>query len=276
MHALRKRELDFIFGRVPQKSFAKALEIGAGDGFQSEVLSNYARNLICTEYNRKRLKKINTKNITYNYCDAEYIDREFEPKTFDLLFSSNLLEHVRNRNKVLTNAYNLLSDEGVLISVVPNVFLKFCWIGLFYPNRAAELLEVIAQKGGTTKILNKIANAVFMNKGYGGTCGSENNSNNLKGKNLPGWKKIVLPAVHGDYGSHLEELLAYRKKAWIRLIEYHGFKVSKVLKMPVASGYGFGLQRIRYTLEKMGVSSSLAFIAFKTGYASRFQAYWSE
>jgi len=180
LHTIRKREINQIFSGLPPKCFENALEIGAGDGFQSVILSNFVNNLFCTDYNSKRLKKVSNKSITYTLCDAEHIDHYFELKTFDLVFSSNLLEHVGRRDKVLKKAHKLLTDEGVLIGVVPNAFLKLCWIGLFYPNQAVELLEVITKPGGIEKIIKRISNAASSHKNTYSNAEEKKHINNLK------------------------------------------------------------------------------------------------
>jgi len=42
LHNHRKRELGLIFSKCPERLFQEALELGAGDGFQSGLLTRYA------------------------------------------------------------------------------------------------------------------------------------------------------------------------------------------------------------------------------------------
>jgi hypothetical protein len=63
--------------------------------------------------------------------------------------------------------------------------------------------------------------------------------------------------------------LSYRKKSWRTLLENNQFEISAILKMPVVSGYGFGLNKIRKIFEKIGLSSAFAFIAHKKNTISK-------
>ena len=50
LHRIRSREIEIAFGRCPEKIFATGLELGAGDGFQSGLLTRYVSRLTCTDY----------------------------------------------------------------------------------------------------------------------------------------------------------------------------------------------------------------------------------
>jgi len=274
LHNLRRREIELIYSKCPKHCFVNGLELGAGDGFQSTLLAYYTSHLMCTEYNEERLIRLSTKNITYKICDAEYIDQYFKPQSFDLVFSSNLLEHLKQQEKVLQKLHRILTDDGVCISVMPNPFIKICWIGLFYPNQLVDLAEILTKPDGPRKVFRELYNRLFYAKSSQEILMSPNLSNNPKSPPKNFLQRYLWPTPHGEYSSNLEEFFAYRKKTWITLIENQGFDVTTVLKMPVVSGYGFGLDALRNILEKMGFSSSYAYIAFKKRRNSSYRRYW--
>lgn len=57
LHSLKRKEIKIIFSKCPNKIFNKCLEIGAGDGFQSTILTKYVSELICIDINPDILKK---------------------------------------------------------------------------------------------------------------------------------------------------------------------------------------------------------------------------
>ena len=92
--SLRRREIEAVFRAMPQDTFGEALELGAGDGFQAPLLARYAKKVLCTDLNDERLQRVNDPRVAYDICDAEALP--YEAGRFDLVYSSNLLEHLPN------------------------------------------------------------------------------------------------------------------------------------------------------------------------------------
>lgn len=269
LQKLRKQEIDIIFKSCPKHCFSHGLELGAGDGFQSTLLSHFCHSLICTEYDKKKLTKVGSKHVSYKICDAEQLPIHFDRNSFDLIFSSNLIEHLHRRKKVLKDVYNILKDGGMVISVMPGPFIKLCWLIFFYPNQIISLIEVISNKG--IKFLLHLV------------MGSSKEIDSLRGdlgnnptKKTSNWLLSQLyPKPHGSYNSHLEELFAYQPKQWTKLLKNTGFQVISIRKMPVTSGYGFGLTWLKNILEKIGLAYGYAFIAKKNGYGSPYECFFN-
>ena len=136
----KRREIEIINNAFPIFS-GHTLEIGAGDGGQSEILAKYCKSLICTEkYEYGNIgaggtfKARNIPNVKYMLCDAEDLSC-FENESFDLIFSSNVLEHIPDVSKCLLECKRVLKPEGVMVHIVPSrtwkVFnsLLFCLKG---------------------------------------------------------------------------------------------------------------------------------------------------
>src|SRR5439155_1182066 len=87
--------------------------------------------------------------------------------------------------------------------------------------------------------------------------------------------RLLSPDPHGVSATHTMEFRAFGKERWIREFAAAGLDVVAVLKGPVCSGYGFGLNRFRLMLEKAGFASEYAYVAVKRGArspcAQRFQ-----
>lgn len=115
----RRREAEFIFSRFGPKRFERALELGAGDGKQSVTLAGYCGALICTELDGKRLRPRGIPNVECRVCDAEDLS-VFPDGSFDLVYSSNLLEHLAHPVRALEESKRVLKPGGLIIAVVPS------------------------------------------------------------------------------------------------------------------------------------------------------------
>ncbi len=126
---VRHREFEMIFDTINDShTFEKCLELGCGDGVQSIHLSKKFQNLICTDIDMNRIRKNfqikDISNISHVICDAENLAC-FPDNYFDFIFSSNMLEHVRNPEKCLAECKRVLKINGLMIFTLPNQIWKF-------------------------------------------------------------------------------------------------------------------------------------------------------
>jgi SAM-dependent methyltransferase len=257
LHAFRRRELQIVLAQCPERYFRAGLELGGGDGYQSSILSRYVQRLVCTDYNKHRLRRQAPHPTSYVVCDAESVGNLFRANTFDLVFSSNLLEHLPNPEAALAGIHRVLRPDGVTIHVLPSVFWKLCQVLLFNPNRVVERLDrLVAERRPS-----------LTDPGMG---------NNPKvHRHRPAQRRRwILPPPHGVSHGTFQELLAFRRSRWRRLLERSHFDVVRIVKGPAASGYGFGLDRIRSLLERLGLASEHVYIAVKAGAVSPHLRYW--
>lgn len=255
LRALRRREIEIIFGSCPPGAFGDALELGAGDGFQSGLLARYAQRLVATDYRPQITRRSDGPNIRYAICDAEAVDREFAAASFDLIFSSNMMEHLPDPLAALQGMATVLRDDGMAIHVIPSPFWKACHIVGFYPNAVLARAE---------RLRNRLARRVAV------ASSDEPWDNNPKNDRAPRpyLARLLWPAAHGASGSNLAEFRLFGQAHWRGLFSAAGFRVAVVLSGPVSSGYGFGWDAARGRLERWGVASEYIYITVKAGQAS--------
>ena len=246
--ALRRREVETVFQHVPDAEFDEVLELGAGDGSQSRILVRCAGKVVCTELNADRLIQQSHPNITYQICDAEELP--FEDGRFDLVYSSNLLEHLPQPEVALSEMNRGLSNDGVMVHVVPNRFWKLLHLTLFYPNQMASMAAILLS-GRKRKTVGK----------------TESRGNNLKGGPPPRFlPRNLWPAVHGEYPDHWSEFVRMGASHWERQFCRAGFQmIGYIGGLPVHSPYRFGMEGPRKVLEKVGFSSCNGYVLAKQG-----------
>jgi SAM-dependent methyltransferase len=250
LHDRREKELHLIFRKIPQKSFMHGLEVGAGDGFQSVILSRYVKNLVCTEFVPGRLPEKNSATIKYQVADAEKIDHYFESNHFNIVFSSNLMEHLNNPSAFLKGVKSILRNDGVSIHSMPNRFWKVCQMAFHHLNYLILLIErlnvqTISTIGGLSKHKK----------------GSYDNPKQTRKNSF--LRRVLWPIPHGVSTSNWMEFYLFGKKRWIKKFNENGFKVTKIIKGPISSGYSFGFTTLGSFLEKMGFCSEFIYITVK-------------
>jgi ubiquinone/menaquinone biosynthesis C-methylase UbiE len=127
---VRRREAELIFSLFPDTRFHLALELGAGDGGQSITISKYCDKLICTEKDEKSYAWLGQSilrrqmvNVKYELCDAQDLSR-FSDSSFDLILSSNMLEHIPDVGRCLKECRRVLKDDGLMLHIMPSRWWK--------------------------------------------------------------------------------------------------------------------------------------------------------
>lgn len=246
LHCIRNQEIE-LFKNYLKKGHEKILEIGAGDGFQSRLLVHYCSELHCTELNKNRLIQIPNSKIHYKICDAEKIDQYYPTDTFDIVYSSNVFEHLPSPSSALRGIKKVLKENGMLINIMPNPLFDITIIAFHYPNFFLKKLESLINHlfGSRNKNDKKVSmeNNLKVQKDFGKVS-----------------KLFKLPKPHGIGHSFREEIVHFSKKNWMSLFEQEGFQIVEVIKGPFYSGYGFGLNVAKKILESVGICSEYIYV----------------
>jgi SAM-dependent methyltransferase len=286
LHSYKQREIDKTFSACPDRCFAVGLEIGAGDGFQSVLLSRYICRLLGTEINKQQLSRETGDRIEYRICSAEEAVGKSEDGSFDIVYSSNLLEHLADPVVVLRGIHRILKDDGITIHIMPSSLWKLCHMLLYVPVNAVAIGQHIASKRGAG---GRFPEALFMLRQLfeGLSTGSNtlielaDREEEMTGNN-PGiirrrtafLKRLLVPRPHGISQNNLAEFSAFRKRRWIGVFKEAGLECRAVRKGPAASGYGLGWSWAEAAVEKAGLASELIYIAHKKGRRCRYLSYF--
>ena len=104
---------NFLSIRTPSTEMS-VLEFGAGTGFLSELLQEkFNLKADCLEIDATLVQILQQKGFN-TYSSLAEID-----KKYDLIFSSNVLEHIENDVEVLSNLRQLLRSTGKLVNYIP-------------------------------------------------------------------------------------------------------------------------------------------------------------
>lgn len=112
--ATREYELGIVLDMIPSRG--RILEIGAGNGWQAQLLENRgydvsAIDIPSSEYRTSRVWPV-----------TEYDGKKipFEDNTFNIIFSSNALEHISHVYEFQKEIHRVLMPDGVVLHVLPS------------------------------------------------------------------------------------------------------------------------------------------------------------
>lgn len=113
------------FSRVPVSTAeSTALDFGCGDGFWSQQLQ------------KKGYTVTSTDNYDFRYAPAQKVDAEvplpFADNTFNLVWCSEVIEHVHKVEQLIGEFRRVLKPEGVIVCTTPNsAFWIYAVLNLF-------------------------------------------------------------------------------------------------------------------------------------------------
>jgi len=194
MQNLRRAELQQATGDLPPHS--AILELGGNDGFQAGLLASQGHEVVSidlpprpNDFMRGKYHPVQS----YRGSTLPFTDR-----SFDVVFSSNTLEHVETLDILLQESFLVLRPGGQAIHILPTVSWRF-WACLFYiPFQLARVIKRFA-----LRLARHTSSPILPD----------------------GWSGLFLEKPHGAFPSVWQEFLTYRKAWWKRQFEVAGFEV---------------------------------------------------
>ena len=184
----------------------KVLEIGSGTGAQAKLLKDLgfkitAIDISDSNYSNNRVFDI----VNYNGKDIPFPD-----ECFDVVFSSNALEHIVDIEKFQFEMQRVLNKNGYAIHVLPSGSWRF-WTNLSY----------------YLAIVKRAAISIFSKKKQSPGLSS---SSDYKKRSKRRIFQRLLPARHGEKGNVFSEIYHFSKWSWIREFSNCNWKIVKISK----------------------------------------------
>ena len=169
---IRSSEIEQVLPLIPTGSCI--LEIGAGSGQQARMLSENGFETTAID--------IEQKEHTAKVWPVEYYDGKHVPfpnDSFDVVFSSNVLEHIPHVQQFQSELLRVLKKDGIAIHLLPTGTWRIHTLLTHYPYAAKRLVGVLL---GTDSIRTE-----------------KNRSGDLVKKNvLQIIKQVLVPPRHGE------------------------------------------------------------------------------
>lgn len=202
LERLRAAELQALRGLFP--AGARVLEIGGGNGFQAGILADWGCRVTAVDIGGARWQR------SY-YPVREYDGRRlpFEAASFDVVFSSNVLEHVAEPLPLLVDARRVATAAGRAIHVLPSPVWRLWTLFGHYPYVLRELLPGRARSRAGRRL--EPVDALIRRRGV-----------------LALARAALVPPPHGEAPSALAELRLFGRRRWTALFREAGWEVGEI------------------------------------------------
>ncbi len=224
---LKKTGMEMITRLLDVNGADMVLEVGCGSGVNSAFFSCIARHIVSTDlpyYNGAThslgmtvasglLNRLGVKNVDLVSCSGEGLP--FCDNTFDLVFSSSVLEHIDNKEKALKEMLRVVKPGGTVIFIVPTYvqsIFAFLHLYLYTTKRILEVAytKVFGMPSKTDKVLLPKADD-------GSRAGST-----IIGSFRKSHPSFPLPEPHGSYNNIFQELSQQFPWKWTTLAKKCG------------------------------------------------------
>lgn len=187
------------------------LEVGAGAGWQASVLRTHGCTVTAIDTSSSNYEAAaNCEVIRYNGFDIPSSN-----SAFDVIYSSNVIEHVANLAPLAREFTRVLKPSGRMVHLVPSASWRF-WTLMTHP------LYLIK------KLLNRPQNTSQKASPIEAPSGSKQSRVNIVGK-----ANLLLPHRHGEHSNLLGEFYLFSRWGWRRTFQRQGWTIDAHRSCPI-------------------------------------------
>lgn len=242
---LRKHEIRAIFGGLQAKFFSQGLELGCGSGQNSRHLAYYCKHLTATEYDAAKITACETEQISLAVADAQNLS-EYATDSMDLIFSSNMIEHLHRVDDCLGECSRIIKTGGIVVHTVPTRTWKVFHLLMFYPVIVRAMLLRLKNAGQRRKT-TPVADCNTLD-------------DNLRPRQPSSLLGSYFPKIHGISKTHLQEFVAWGEKKWLAVFDRNELNVLRIVHLPFYYGHGYKFSFLLKWGNLAGLSSSTAYV----------------
>jgi len=196
------------------KNSGTLIEIGAGTGFQSRVFSEHGYTVEAVDLKESTYSG----NMVYPVKTYDGVNLPFEDDSFDILFSSNVLEHILKLDSFQREMGRVLKDDGLAIHILPTGSWRV-WTTLLHP-----ILEPFRLMRDYRRKLSSIV-VKHPQKNEISTDDLTHPPRNSRLRFLKLFLIALIPRRHGERGNIWSEIYWFSKRQWYSFFEESGWTV---------------------------------------------------
>ena len=215
LRTIRLRELEQAAACFP--ATGRILEIGAGAGWQALELERRGYDVQAVDIAGSPYEQV----CEFPVVEYDGLRLPFPDANFDVVFSSNVLEHVRGLGSFEAEIRRVLAPSGRAVHVLPTSSWRLCTTLVFPLHLFRRVLERALKPGEKRSGASSRAQA--------------------RPEAPRGWRRvlrILTPARHGEDGNVLSELYYFSGRRWRRHFRSAGLHLTAEIPTHLAyTGY---------------------------------------
>ncbi|SFM20523.1 class I SAM-dependent methyltransferase [Halopseudomonas yangmingensis] len=224
LDTVRTYELDVARQYFPnsliQGEPCQLLELGAGTGVQASRLSALGYKVSALEVQGSSYREVRC----FDIVEYDGVHIPFPDQSQDVIFSSNVLEHIVELDQVLNETYRVLSHNGVCIHLVPTSSCRAWTLLAHYVwliRRAIQKLLATRSSLAAKEDVPRMPDSTRA------------------------WFWTLIPMRHGERGNTVTEIYYYSRHFWSKKFKDAGFEIIKIdsnsIFYTMANGLGLHL-----------------------------------
>jgi SAM-dependent methyltransferase len=193
-----------FFPSIEAPTKPHVLELGAGTGQQARMLADAGYQVTAVDLPSSHYAGVRIHPV----IEYDGVNLPFEHGTFDVVFSSNVLEHVAEIDRVLKETHRVLKSGGIAIHLIPSSACRLWTL----PAHYLWLFRRLADK---------------FTAGERGAIPTQDVSPRTP-DGLSEWLATLFPTRHGERGNALTEIYYLSTRWWSSAFARNGFKVRMI------------------------------------------------
>lgn len=245
LNEIRETELNLLLQKHGAIfSGAAVLEVGAGTGRQLAALSRTARLAVGIDVPASTYRPGQSGKLAY----YDGVNLPFADDSFDIIYSSNTMEHVLNERDLHREFKRVLRPTGVAVHIVPSSTWRLWTIIVYYIMLPRIVVAFLRRRAEPPEHINDARATPQSGKGVGQLM-----------------LGLICPMRHGERGNRFTEWWHFRGASWRRRFEELGWKAESVEGVGLFyTGYLLGARLLsmarRQRLARLLGSSCLIFV----------------
>ncbi len=248
---------DWFAAGVAEK--AKLLEIGGGNGFLAKCLADMGFDVVSIDPEPRQPSYFTVKK-------GDSTRLEFEDKSFDIIFSSNVLEHITDLSTAFSEMKRVLKNGGIMVHTMPTHYstiftlavqpigylMVICSMFRRGLEIAASVIFKTSQSASNEVSEKKLRKVSDFNKQY--------IANVLKAVNPI---RLFISWPHGTSSNCFSEIHDWKPNIWCNRFEQADLNVKDIIQLPMAYSrhmvLPFRFIKLRQWLGKRGKNTCAAY-----------------
>lgn len=202
LHEIRAHELAWITRHLPPAS--RILEIGGGTGAQARELTERGFDVVSVDL------PASTYSTARVFPIIEYDGRRlpFRSEAFDIVLSSNVLEHVSDLQSMFAEFDRVLKPDGYGVHVMPTGAWRWWTNMASYVEACQRLAPIVPRLFPRSLRRGQLGNVRHALREFTGTL-----------------RAYAVPPRHGEAGNALTEIYTFSRRWWLRELTRSGFTI---------------------------------------------------
>lgn len=199
LNLIRENELNAAFQQINEDTFSlRVLEIGSGTGYQLQLLQKKFNEAIGLDIEDSNYATLKAENVFF----YDGLNIPFEDESFDVIYSSNTLEHIARIDELEAEFKRVLKPNGFCIHILPSHSWKFWTLITHF---------FAVPKFAYNYLFSKESDKVY--------------TTHAKLNYLQLFISVFFPPRHGERGNRFTEIFYFRPNWWLKHFKRNGWKI---------------------------------------------------